>query len=155
MRLTISTGELVHLVIEDIWNRGDLEKANALFTDDYVNHGGLIPDVVRGPEAIKFSVSLYRRAFPAFQITVDEHTTDNAEVVLRWVAHHSAPLLIGPAPRKGCLRGITRCRLQDGKVAESWTAWDKKAALVRWGATKRKITQDREDDREAEHDHIR
>jgi hypothetical protein len=29
--------------IEAICNRGDFAAADALFTDDYVNHGGLIP----------------------------------------------------------------------------------------------------------------
>ena len=50
--------------VEAIWNRGALEAADALFAPDYVNHGGLIPDLVRGPEAIKVGVALYRTAFP-------------------------------------------------------------------------------------------
>src|ERR1700730_10246869 len=92
MRLTISTGELVHLIIEEIWNRGELELADVVFTDDYVNHGGLIPDLVRGPEAIKLSVVLYRSAFPTFQIAVDELTAEGEAIVLRWVAHSGPPL---------------------------------------------------------------
>jgi len=146
MSQTISTRELVHLVIEEIWNRGKLELADTLFTDDYVNHGGLIPDLVRGPEAIKLSVALYRSAFPAFQITVDELTTDKEAIVLRWVAHSGLPLMDGSAPRKGGLRGITRCRLRSGKIAESWTVWDRTIALVQWGVTKQKLPGDRVDD---------
>lgn len=139
--MTTKTDELVHLVVEEIWNRGDLEKADSLFASDYVNHGGLIPDVVRGPEAIKFSVMLYRRAFPAFEITVDEVTEDKSDIVVRWVAHHGGPPLIeGPTPRRGCLRGITRARVEAGRIAESWTAWDKREALARWGAMKPKVT---------------
>ena len=56
---------LVRHAVEAIWNRGELEAADAVFAPDYVNHGGLITDLVRGPEAIKVSVALYRRAFPA------------------------------------------------------------------------------------------
>lgn len=135
MRLIISTREreLVRAVVEEIWNQGDLDLADALFTDDYVNHGGLIPDLVRGPEAIKVSVALYRRAFPTFVIAVDELSADEGAIVLRWVAHRKAALIDRPAPRKGVLRGITRCRLLAGKIAESWTAWDSRAGLVRWG----------------------
>jgi len=40
--------------------------ADEVFSPDYTNHGGLIPDLVRGPEAIKISVALYRIAFPTF-----------------------------------------------------------------------------------------
>ena len=132
MGLTTSTGELVHLVIENIWNRGELEMADALFTHDYVNHGGLVTDLVRGPEAVKFSVVLYRRAFPAFQVDIDGFTTDNGAIVIRWVAHGTPSLSLRHelTPRKGGLRGITRCRLRDGKIAESWTVWDERAALL-------------------------
>ena len=130
MSLTINTGELVHRVIEEIWNRGELEMADALFTHDYVNHGGLIPDLVRGPEAIKLGVVLYRTAFPHFHIAVDGVTAEEGAMVLRWVAHSSPPLMDGPAGTKGGLRGITRCRLRSGKIAESWTVWDNRTAFA-------------------------
>ncbi|MEX0682602.1 MAG: ester cyclase [Dehalococcoidia bacterium] len=140
--MTISTSSLVHLVVEEVWNQGDLELADALFTDNYVNHGGLIPDLIRGPEAIKLSVALYRRAFPDFHIAVDEVTTEHGATVIRWVAH-SKPPLIGPADRTGGLRGITRWRLQQGKIAESWIVWDNRAFLVRLGAAEPKLARDR------------
>lgn len=132
MSLTTTTGELVHLVVEEIWNRGGLEMADELFTDDYVNHGGLIPDLLRGPEAIKLSVALFRSAFPTFQIAVADLTADKGAIVLRWVAHSRPPFRDGSIPRKGGLRGITRCRLRDGKIAESWTAWNSRVAILEW-----------------------
>ena len=55
---------LVRRAVEEIWNRGQLDLADVLFAADYVNHAGLIPDLVRGPEAIKISVAFYRTAFP-------------------------------------------------------------------------------------------
>ena len=134
MRLTMSAGELVQLVIEEVWNRGELDLADALFTDDYVNHGGLIPDLIRGPEAIKISVVLYRSAFPAFQIVVDELTSEGEAVVVRWVAHGRPPLMNEAFAANSGLRGITRCRLRSGQIAESWTVWDSRTALVRLDA---------------------
>lgn len=119
--------------------------ADELFTHDYVNHGGLIPDLLRGPEAIKLSVALYRSAFPTFRIAVDELTTDNGAMVLRWVADCRPPLIDEPAPRKGGLRGITRCRTREGKIAESWTVWDSRSALVRLGAVARLTVADDEE----------
>lgn len=135
--MTTTTRELVHVVIEQIWNRGKLEIADELFTHDYVNHGGLIPDLLRGPEAIKLSVALYRNAFPTFRIVIDELTTDNGAMVLRWVAHCKPSVMDVPPPRNSGLRGITRCRLREGKIAETWTVWDSKVALVRLGAITR------------------
>lgn len=146
MRLTISAGELVQLVIEEIWNRGELELADALFTEDYVNHGGLIPDLVRGPEAIKLSVVLYRSAFPTFQIAVDDLTSEGEAVVVRWVAHSRFSLMDRAADTQGGLRGIIRCRFRSGQIAESWIVWDPRVALVRLGAMARKRTRDWDDE---------
>lgn len=124
MTPTLSTEELVQLVIEDIWNRADTEMAGELFTADYVNHGGLIPDAIRGPEAIRFSVALYRRAFPALEITVDQLESSSEAMEVRWTAH-DRPLGPGDSPgAQACLRGITRCRVVDGRIAESWTVWN-------------------------------
>lgn len=143
-----SNRDLVHIAVEEIWNRGDLDTADALFTDDYMNHGGLIPDMIRGPEAIKLSVALYRSAFPTFLIVVDELTDDADAIVLRWVAHRGPPLMDRPASRLGSLKGITRCRLHRGKIAETWTAWDSRAALARCVAMKRLLTRNLGNDTE-------
>ena len=37
---------LVQRVIDEIWNAADLDLADELFAATYVNHGGLIPDLV-------------------------------------------------------------------------------------------------------------
>jgi hypothetical protein len=42
----------VRWAIEAIWNRGDLDVADELFAADYVNHYGLIADLVFGPEPV-------------------------------------------------------------------------------------------------------
>ena len=136
MSLSTGTDELVRLVIDEVWNCGELAVADDLFTSDYVNHGGLIPDLVRGPEAIKLSVALYRRAFPDFQLVVDEVTAEESAIVLRWVAHRGYALMNGAGLRKGGLRGITRCRLLNGKIAETWTVWDRRVAVVLWRRNK-------------------
>jgi hypothetical protein len=124
-------GQLARIAIEGIWNRGELALADVLFTADYVNHGGLITDLVRGPEAIKFSVALFRTAFPTFHIAIDALTADQTAAEARWVAYDREA--VDGSPRKGRgLRGITRCRLERGKIAESWTIWDRRSGLAEW-----------------------
>ena len=80
---------LVRQVIEEIWNAGDLDLADRLFAPDYINHGGLIPDLVRGPEAIKVSVVLYRTAFPQFRLAVLDLLAEGQSVAVRWAAHRT------------------------------------------------------------------
>ena len=106
-------------VVDEIWNRGALDVADELFAVDYINHGGLIPDVVCGPEAIKVSVALYRLAFPTFYVTVDEVTADGDTVVLCWRAHRAR------AETSESVTGRTRSRHVGGKIVESWTSWDR------------------------------
>ena len=124
----------VRRAITDIWNTGDLAVADVLFTTDYVNHDGLIPDVVRGPEAIKFSVALYRVAFPDLRISVEELTADDDMVWLRWIAH-SAPQEPTRSRRDtaSSLGGSMRIRLVAGQIVESWTDWDQPDVLGRLG----------------------
>jgi hypothetical protein len=55
--------------IEAIWNRGDLDVADELFAPDYVNHDGVISDLVIGPEAITISAALHL-ALPNLSVVV-------------------------------------------------------------------------------------
>jgi len=117
--------------IEAICNRGDFAAADALFTPDYVNHGGLIPDLVRGPEALKVAVALYHAAFPDFHVTAEPLRWRASTVLLRWTAARR------PGGAGGGVTGLTRGRLVGGRIAESWTHWDAARALEQLGMPRR------------------
>lgn len=121
---------LVRRAVEEIWNRGKLAVADVLFATDYINHAGLIPDFVRGPEAIKISVVLYRTAFPNFHITIDELTAKRDAVVLRWTARSGTA--------QGTLTGLLVSRVAGGQITESWTQWDQAGVLEQLGLIHRK-----------------
>src|ERR1700752_683034 len=113
----------VRRAIEAIWNRGHLDVADDLFGVGYVNHNGLITDLIFGPESIKISATLHRLAFPDLRVVVDELSTDNETVVLRWTARRG-PTSGTDRPafrsKKKSLTGITRSRFAGGKIVESW-----------------------------------
>lgn len=122
--------------IEAICNRGYFAAADALFTDDYVNHGGLIPDLVRGPEAIKVAIALYRAAFPDVHVSVVPLRARGSTVLLRWTVGRrprGAPIAALPAGTTDRVTGITRARLDGGRIAESWTRWEAASTLRGWG----------------------
>ena len=117
--------------VEAIWNRGDLDVADALFAPGYVNHGGLIPDLVRGPEAVKVAAALFRAAFPRLRVTVEDLLAEGDTVALRWTAHAAPPDVRAadgpdraPPSAGGGLTGMTVGRVAGGRFAESWTSWD-------------------------------
>jgi SnoaL-like polyketide cyclase len=125
---------VVRQAVERIWNGGDLRVADLLFDLAYVNHGGLIIDLVHGPEAIKISVALYRTAFPNMHITIDRLVPDGEMVDLDWAAHARSDahtLDAGDGSQEETLTGTTRSRLCHGQIAESWTTWDSENALRR------------------------
>jgi hypothetical protein len=117
----------VRRAIEAIWNRGDLDVADELFAPDYVNHDGVISDLVIGPEAIKISAALHRLAFPTLSVVVEELSAGEDTVVLGWTAR-SWPVDRPDGTHGGSnqsLKGITRSRFVDGKIVESWTECDR------------------------------
>ena len=127
---------IVRRVVEEIWNEGELSLADDLFASDYVNHYGLISDLVRGPEAIKVSVALYRTAFPNLQITTHKMIAQAETVAIHWTARDTGAgdqATIVPSTARGTLMGMTFCRLFEGKIAESWTNWDTAGVLRQLG----------------------
>ena len=129
---------LVRRAVEEIWNQGTLDMADVLFAADYINHAGLITNLVRGPEAIKFSVAFYRTAFPDLHITIDALTANRDAVLLRWTARSSAPPT-GRADRAtpGALAGIIVSRCAGGQIVESWAQWDQAGIVEQLGRTLR------------------
>jgi hypothetical protein len=124
---------VVRRVIDEIWNAGNIDLADELFSRIYINHGGLIPDLVSGPEGIKFSVALYRAAFPDLHISVDSLVSMNGGVHLHWTARSSTA---GAVSAGHALTGETRSSLAGGQIVESWTRWDSTAALQRLGVVR-------------------
>ena len=123
---------LVRRAIEAIWNQGDLDVADELFAPEYVNHYGVISDLVMGPEAIKISAALHRLALPNLCVVVEELSGHEVMVVVRWTARKEPfGQRIGSKVRSSqlSLKGITRSRIADGKIVESWTEWDQIGAL--------------------------
>jgi hypothetical protein len=130
---------LVRRAVVEIWNQGKLEVADVLFAADYVNHAGLISDLVSGPEAIKISVAFYRAAFPNFHITMDLLTAKRDAVVLRWTARSSALLAVSASSTtQGTLTGLVVSRCAGGQIVESWTHWDQASVLENFGLGPRK-----------------
>ena len=115
--------------------------AEELFTADYVNHDGLIADLVLGPEAIKISAALHRLAFPGLFVIIEDVSADEDTVVLRWTARigsSSRPDGSAAASDRTSLTGITRSRFSAGKIAESWTQWDRAGVLRQLGLDQEK-----------------
>lgn len=122
-----SGADVIQRVVDKICNEGDVDLADELFSESYVNHGGLITDLVSGPEAVKVSVALLRLAFPDLRVTIGQLTQADDVHKFDWKATTRAKPASGTSQHSGALGGTGVARVFNGQVLESWMAWDRRA----------------------------
>jgi steroid delta-isomerase-like uncharacterized protein len=118
---------LVHRVIEEFWNQGQLSVADELFTADYVRHDPATADLAGGVDGARAGCVRFRTAFPDLRLTVADLLMDGDKAVVRWTTSgtHQGDLMgIAPTGKKVGLTGISIMRFAGAKVAEEWVNWD-------------------------------
>jgi steroid delta-isomerase-like uncharacterized protein len=117
----------VRRLVEEVWNKGNLSVADELFAPTYAHHDPSTPDLGRGAESEKKRASLYRTAFPDFQLTIDDITADGETVTARWSCRgtHKGDLSgIAPTGKQFNISGISFVRFANGRMSEGWINWD-------------------------------
>ena len=113
-------------MIDEVWNRGNLNVIPELFTNDHINNDPV--NQARGLEGLRQVVSKYRTALPDCRLDIDECLSagDNA-VVLRWrYTGTQRGQLEGIAPTGRVVNGtgITLLRFEGERIRESQIQWD-------------------------------
>jgi predicted ester cyclase len=120
---------LVRRYFEEIWDKGNLDLIDELFTTNFVRHGpvGTERGEVRGLERFKGLVNSYRTGLSDLRIPIEDLIAEGDRVVTRWTAHgtHQGELL-GNAPtgNRATVTGILVDRVSGGKIEEEWVAYD-------------------------------
>jgi steroid delta-isomerase-like uncharacterized protein len=128
---------LVRRLFEEVWNKGNTQIADELFTPNYAHHDHSTPDFGRGPESEKKVVTLYRNAFPDLRLTVEDLISEGETVMARWTCKgtHKGELNgIAPTNRQFNISGISITRIVNNKIAESWVNWDALGLMQQLGA---------------------
>lgn len=119
--------------VEELWNRADMDVADAIFAPDCVahthtqHHDG--PDISarRGPQHIKRIIAAWRMAFPDWHIEISNLFADSEKVILLTTGYgtHRGELMgVRPTGRRVAFTGMRVFRFVDGKIAEYWVLWD-------------------------------
>jgi len=127
---------VVRRLIEEVWNKGNLQVADDLFTPNYAHHDSSTPDVGRGPESEKKRATLYRTAFPDLRLTVEDIIAEGETVVARWSCRgtHKGDLNgIAPTGKHVNLTGISIARFTNGKMSEGFVNWDALSLMQQLG----------------------
>jgi steroid delta-isomerase-like uncharacterized protein len=116
---------LVRREQEELWNHsGDLDAAEELFASGQV-------------EAAKQEAADFRRGFPDVISTVEDLIAEGDKVVARWrsrATHQGDYMGIPPTGKEVEFTGISFYRIEEGKIAESWTVKDQFGLMRQIGA---------------------
>jgi len=111
---------------EELFNQGNLERADELVAANYVNHNPA-PGETPGLEGLKQFVTTLRTAFPDIQFTLDDQIAEGDRVTTRFTATgtHQAEFAGIPATGKPIrITAINIHRVAEGKIQEGWLNWD-------------------------------
>jgi len=126
----------VRRLFEEVWNKGNLQVTDDLFTPNYSHHDSSTLDVGRGPESEKKRATLYRTAFPDLRLTVEDIIAEGETVVARWSCRgtHKGDLNgIAPTGKHVNLTGISIARFTNGKMSEGFVNWDALSLMQQLG----------------------
>lgn len=122
--------------IEELFNQGNLDAADEIYAQDYVHHDPFDPTEVRGVEAARQYVAMYRSACPDLHVTVEDQIAEGDLVATRATVRgtHRGELLGAPPSNIRLeIKGLVLSRIVDGKVAEDWQALDALGLLQQIG----------------------
>ena len=119
--------DLARRLIEEMFNRGNLDVADELLAPEYVDHDPAMPEDVRGPEGFKEYVRAYRSAFSDLHIQIEDQIAEGDKVTTRWTGTgtHDGDLAgIAPTGNHVTLPGMEIVRISEGKLVEGWEGYD-------------------------------
>ncbi len=118
---------LVHRLVAEVWNAGDLDVIDELLAPEWVRHDPAAPEQLRGPDGFRRFVEMYRSAFPDLRFTVEDQVAEGDKVATRWSAvgtHQEELMGMPPSGNRAEVTGITLERFSGGKFVESWDQHD-------------------------------
>lgn len=120
-------------VIEEGFNRGNLEALDACFSVRYIEHQFDLPDTL---EAFKGSIRYLRETFAPFSLTIEDMVADGEMVWARMTGRGTdSGGVMGrpPTGRSFAITVIDVCRFEDGKIVEHWGVPDRFHQLAQLG----------------------
>lgn len=123
-------------LIEEGFNQGDLAVAEELSADDLVEHQSFGPNHASGAEGVKSVIGSLRRAFPDFQLEIEDLVVDDDKVWLRMVGSgtNDGPFMGNPPTGRSMRTDVFDVlRIRDGKLVEHWGVPDRLGVLFQLG----------------------
>lgn len=126
---------LMHRFIDEVWNKGNLDVADELFAPDATSPSA--PGLPPGPAGVKVIATMFRSAFPDYQMVLEEVLAENDRVVGRFKqsgTHLGDFMGIPPSGKRMEITEIGILRVSNGQVVESWYEADMLSLMRQIGA---------------------
>lgn len=118
---------LVTQFIEDVWSQGDLETADEIVAEDYVEHDPALPEPIHGREAFKENVAGFREALAGLEKDIEEIIVDDDSVAVHYtfVGTHEAELWgTEPTGQRVTQDGVFFFEIDDNQITEATHLWN-------------------------------
>ena len=128
---------LVRQMVEEIFNRGNMSRADEFLAPDFVEREELPPGIPRDREGVKQLTIMLRSAFPDFKATIDDIVAEGDKVVIRqtWSGTHKGEFMGIPPTGKSVSFGVIDIiRIAGGKFVEHWGQMDSMGMMQQLGA---------------------
>ncbi len=128
---------LVRQMVEEIFNRGNISRADEFLSPDFVEHEELPPGIPQGREGVKQLTTMMRNAFPDFKATIEDIIAEGDKVVIRmtWSGTQKGEFMGVPPTGKSVSFGVLDIiRVAGGKFVEHWGQMDSMGMMQQLGA---------------------
>ena len=121
----------------EIWNTGNLELVDKVFSPDFVFHRVDMYEDIVGTDAFKEYMISLRTTYPDFNVTFDEQIKSGDTFADRWTvtATNTGPGDFPPTGKKVKVSGASIVKVAEGKIVEEWLYFNQAAMLTQLGFT--------------------
>jgi steroid delta-isomerase-like uncharacterized protein len=115
--------ELVHRMNEEVWNQGNLEVLDELFSKDFVRHFLPNGSVTRGLDQFRDHISSHREAFPDWAEDIKLMVAEGNLVATQFTStgtNEGSFLGNSPTGNRIHISEMSIYRIVDGKIVEQW-----------------------------------
>lgn len=127
----------IRRMIEELWNKGNMDIAPELYTEDYVLHSSTGVEVT-GVENVVKQIALIRDALPDIHASLEDIIAEGDKVAYRMKITGTHKGELSGIPPTGKILTMTASlisRSVDGKEAEAWAVQDRLSMFQQMGVT--------------------
>jgi len=128
---------LVRKMVEEVFNRGNMNQVDMFLAPDFVEHEELPLGMPRNREGVKLLTAAFRKALPDFKATIEDMVAEGDKVVVRqtWSGTHKGEFMGVPATGNRVSFGVIDIiRIAGGKFVEHWGQMDGMGMMQQIGA---------------------